>query len=303
MSKVPTSLRVVLRNKIGYRSDYTNRTHKCRPAFVTDADSKKSLETAKTWAKGTRYTGPGATGKADPEVVEAKNTPSEGYRVIDLEERGEGGRAFKVITPEGWLVDMREDTFMPAILKRGLAPDGTIPGTFLWVRLGTQIRLVEKDSPLHKRVLKEQAKQDAKDSKVKLKELVIGGVYGGEVAGVNVYVGRLRHQGKLKYGWLRISGDSPKRRTSWQKEVDFALSSERMEKQWDGFGPLGARWKTVTVPQLPEIRLTGSHSYTETYGTVQIDIEALKDRPVEFCDGWGSGIGEAGSLPGPVEWA
>jgi hypothetical protein len=303
MSKVPTKLKVVLRQKIGYCSDYTDEKHKCRPAFVTDADSPKTLETAKAWAAGRRWRrGNGKT--PDPEVVEIDNLPTKGFKVIDLEERGEGGRAFKVITPQGWLVDMREDTFMPAVLKRGLAKNGTIPGVFLWVRLGSQMRLVEVHSDLHKRVLKEQAERNAKVKapKLKTKDLVVGGVYGGSVAGTNVYVGRVRHKGKLKLAWVNLVWHEPREGETtehWQDLLEASLALTREQRHWKGHSYPGGRhgrYITETVPRTPQVNVTGSHSYTKLHGRVQVDLDALKALGVQFFDGWGTGLEQA-------EWA
>jgi hypothetical protein len=308
MSRVPTKLKVALRNKIGFVSYYTDVKHKCRPAFVTDADGNpNTLERAIGWAKGTEgYTGEGATGaNNEPEVLEVENKPFKGLTVIDVEERGEGGRAFKAITPEGWLVDLREDVFMPIIFRRGFSKTGTLRGTFLWAMNGTQMRLVEKGSELHKEILAKQAEKAArkKAKRLSAKDLVIGGVYSGapgSITGTKAYVGRVRHGGKLKFAWVHIyhsalKGDES--RELLQSWFDRATQGYSERNQWGRLPKGGHGYTTVREPRLPQIEVTGSHSFTKRMA--KVDTSALLGREYRFVNGYGDPDG----YDGRCEWA
>ena len=88
-----------------------------------------------------------------PEPVVIDNTPKRGYKLVGAESRGEGGRAWKVVSPEGHLVDLREDVFMPILLTRGLNKQGIINARLQWCVNGSQIRLEEVGSDNYKHYL------------------------------------------------------------------------------------------------------------------------------------------------------
>ncbi len=69
------------------------------PAFISDATNKKTLETGRAWAKGYHH-GNNFNGT---EHVGRENKGVAGYRILDLEVRSEGGRAYKVVSPEEFL--------------------------------------------------------------------------------------------------------------------------------------------------------------------------------------------------------
>ena len=118
-----------------------------RAAFVTDPAYPKSLEKAKEWAKW--WGGP------EPEVIRVPGVEVPWVEVVSCESRGEGGRAWKVMTPEGWYVDLREDVFFDVFFKGDFTKgeNGIVfPGPFRWVRNVTQVRLALVDSDLYREI-------------------------------------------------------------------------------------------------------------------------------------------------------
>lgn len=142
---VPDKLGVILRPETSISQDYTGERLACRPAFVTDFYAEYMLKKAREWGAGVGRT------KALPselEEVTVPNDPLTRLVVTSIVHRREGGVALKVITEQGWLVDLREPEFMEAALT-GTLHASVITGEFVWSRGITQMRLVRVGSQLH----------------------------------------------------------------------------------------------------------------------------------------------------------
>jgi len=208
------------------KPETTRGQHKCRPAFpVSDqtvTKDNKTLKNAKAWSLGHwayhAYSGTPDISKAVG--IEISNVPRDGYRIVGAEQRGEGGRAWHAITPDGFLVDLREDVFLPILLRLGLPSSGLIPAKLQWCQAGSQLRLEEVGSKQHSEYTpaanldaQRKAKQDAAKVKtkakprVKLSELVVGGVYVfsvGDSEQKRVYLGRAMQNGKKRTVWMDV---------------------------------------------------------------------------------------------------
>lgn len=133
---IPPRLVVVLRPEVTYTQDHTAAKFVVRHAFVVDREASGLVTSAKTWG------GPDAT------VLEIDNTPWTDMLVLGVEHRREGGVALKVLTTEGWLVDLREDEFMEAALV-GTLVRGHLTDQYVWSRGSNQMRLVRVGGRLH----------------------------------------------------------------------------------------------------------------------------------------------------------
>jgi hypothetical protein len=118
-----------------------------------------------------------------------KNEPISELKVVELERRTQGGRAYKVVHYGGYLVDMREDVIMDVIFNAGIDEGGVLKGEFVWARHGSEMKLVRVGSQLHKDLV--EATNRKKEKKISNKDLVVGGIY--ETAGGSkaVYLGRV----------------------------------------------------------------------------------------------------------------
>ena len=152
------------------------------PAFPVDPTNKGRMETAKRWAENHYSTTVYKNGKyiQNPEkkedivIEEYDNDPISGVKIVDLEVRGNGGRAYKIALPNKLFVDMREDVLMEVIMKRGVSPGGILNGEFIWCRVGSETKLVLVGSDLHKECL-EAMKFKTKD--LLQKEFEVGKLY------------------------------------------------------------------------------------------------------------------------------
>jgi hypothetical protein len=122
--------------------------------FFFDAESTKQRETAIKWAdvvwnfqqpyhyypNGYWYLTDAPTPTGYTPIVR-RNTPMKGLVLVDLDVRGEGGRAYKVMNPaDNSLFDIREDQMMQAIMKYGIRAGGLIGGEWVWAMNHTQIK-------------------------------------------------------------------------------------------------------------------------------------------------------------------
>ena len=197
---IPTALVATLRPEQLVVQSYTGKTFPARAAFVVDADSEKMVASAKIWASRSRWnvTAP------DPDVVELPNDPFTQLWIIRVEHRGEGGIAYKVVTEQGWLVDLREDEFMEAVFEDRVRA-GVITGEYVWSKAGSQMRLIRVGSKKYKERL-EAGKRSSK-GKTAARLLVPDHVYQNKAGDLFVYRGRVtrtdehRNKGKRMFAW------------------------------------------------------------------------------------------------------
>lgn len=140
-------------------------------SFVCPYDSPK--ETAWKWATQSVYdyaTKVTTTiNKEDVQVLEIENEEVETVQLIRLDERGEGGRAWKVLWKE-YIVDLREEPFCDAIFKNGVETNefGTfLKGPFVWAVEGSQNKLTVVGSSLYKSIKEYEEEQLKKSGKTK----------------------------------------------------------------------------------------------------------------------------------------
>jgi len=208
------------------------------PAFmVRKGCTETALQNARAWATG--HHAWLRTPVPDVVPAEASNLPRGGYKVVGAEQRGEGGRAWKVVSPEGDLVDLREDVFLPILLKKGLPASGIIDAEFQWCQNGSQLRLEEVGSKQHGEYQPEaesvaaklKKKEDQKSKRKKaipVKDLEIGEVYEFESYSWKeymVYLGRVRYEGKLRTAWF------PRNRINRLREGHHEVATMRTGSQ------------------------------------------------------------------------
>jgi hypothetical protein len=182
---IPDQVKFFLRNHRSVETQFNNWIHGSRvawegheafPVSMHLPASSTTWDTAKYWTRSAE----------EPVVLD--NTPKGGYTIIGAEQRGEGGRAWKVLSPEGYLVDLREDVFMPILLTQGLPRSRVIRAKFQWCVNGSQLRLEKVGSDQWKKYLPYAKAQEAKKAAVKARkakapstlnaaDLEVGGVY------------------------------------------------------------------------------------------------------------------------------
>ena len=212
MKRVPDKLKVILKKERTLTRTVMGQeqTVQVRPAFFVPDDSPEMLETAIAWARGYSKRGYVNSKKdggphfgEDREIREVPNDTFHALTLWELVHRSQGGDlAFRVITREGWLVDLREDEFMQTILSDGMQGGG-LEGEFRWVRSGTsQMRIAIVGSDLYRECIEDDKRNARKP--ISKGDLEVGGVYKGNFTNEQVYLGRVRYQGKVLQAWLPL---------------------------------------------------------------------------------------------------
>jgi hypothetical protein len=189
IGNIPAKLVYISRSptKISWEWDDFEHVHKpvgidVIPIFVADASKPKTIETGRSWASG-YYN----QKKSPIAEIEVDNTPFN-IKIISLEKRDQGGRAYKVIFGDkDYYVDLREDVLLDTIIESGIKPGGVPNAQFIWGKVGSQMKLVRVNSDLHKQLI--QATDDGVKPKLSKKGLDVGGVYKNKKGELFVYVG------------------------------------------------------------------------------------------------------------------
>lgn len=269
--KIPESLSIFARPTEVIKRDVGAMTEEAevRPAYICDAASKSSHENAELWAKGGwRHKESLAFTREDRD-----NTPFTGLKVWDLEVRGEGGRAYKVITPEGYYVDLREDVFLEALVTQGVGVGGELGGDYVFAILGSQMRVVRVGSDLYECLMKSTDRK--KTATIKNSGLVVGGVYRDKAGNIEVYCGRVAHDGKKKQFWFNP--------WLWHLKANdkasiTALTQEHFSRDATGREVTYDYSSGFAVPKLTDrrvgigskVKLRQSHSFIEFLGVIDI---------------------------------
>lgn len=124
------------------------------PAFCSDTTNTKTMETGRTWAENqNRGYNPNNIPSVPTQEISRPNDPISGIKIVSLEHRGEGGRAYKVVTTDNFYFDVREDVLMDTMIESGISAGGFLNGTYVWARVNSEMKLVRTGSKLHDALL------------------------------------------------------------------------------------------------------------------------------------------------------
>lgn len=167
--------------------EHQNTKVKVLPAFPVDSTDDKTMQRAKSWAAQGEWDPNTYQHKpATPQIEEVDNKPIKDVKVLSLEQRGNGGRAYKALIGK-YYVDLREDVLMDTLLQAGVAPGGILQGEYVWAKSGSQMKLVRIGSELHRLIAEFESKKDIKP--VGKKDLEVGGVYRDRKKNTAIFVG------------------------------------------------------------------------------------------------------------------
>jgi hypothetical protein len=151
------------------------------PSYPVDAENKKTNESAERWAEnrsklyqwnnGTRE----LASEAKVQKVTIENKPISRVRILKLELRGNGGRAWKGMLPDGHYIDVREDCMLEAITTDGIDPGGILRGKFIFAVVGSQMKLIKFGSELYNEII--ATKELRQMPNIRVKDLVPGRAY------------------------------------------------------------------------------------------------------------------------------
>jgi hypothetical protein len=137
-------------DKVGYISqspksaqDLLGNTIKVYDTMAYNLNSKTAPSTALSWATspGSYINGKWVVNTVIPKPEELPNNPFK-IKIIGLDIRSQGGRAYKVIDIKNRRFDLREDQVFEIIANCGIEKGGVIPLPVVWAVLGSQIRII-----------------------------------------------------------------------------------------------------------------------------------------------------------------
>jgi hypothetical protein len=224
MGKIPTNLKYISQAvKQTVKTTWDNFggtifTVVVSPTFVVDAESEKTIETAKAWA-GRNHT-----------VIDMPNDPITDVKIVGLSYRSEGGRAYKVVFgQDNYYADLREDVLLDAILNVGINPGGLMNGSYIWVKNGSQMKLIRYGSDLHNYFAEESVK--VKEPNIANKDLVVNGIYENRYGQKYVYLGRVStiilDVEQKENPFPTTNYDYTKRNGGWQRYTNTVTKSRK----------------------------------------------------------------------------
>ena len=156
------------------------------PVYVSDATNKKTLKSGEDWAKGGFYHNENEM----KEKIEMLNAPILDIKIVGLEYRNQGGRAYKVLIDDKYYVDLREDVLLEAMMQTGIEPMGSyakLNGGFIWAKVGSQMKLIRDGSKLHEELIAATNRR----KKEPIKNLDLYGMYSNQKGNRFIYLGKM----------------------------------------------------------------------------------------------------------------
>jgi hypothetical protein len=130
------------------------------PTYVVDAESKNPLQNAIKWAKR----------NTSKEVVidTLDNNPIDNIKILSLDVRKNGGRAYKVLIDDKYYVDFREDALLDSIFEAGINSGGKLNGQYIWAHQSSQFKLIKYNSQTYNQIIKSEELKKLKVIKDKM---------------------------------------------------------------------------------------------------------------------------------------
>lgn len=157
------------------------------PAYPVDSSDTTALTRATNWVNQRKYDYTTNTYINLPfSIKEEENKPISNIQVLSLEERAQGGRAYKILIDK-YYVDLREDVMMDTLLQVGIDPGGILKGEYIWAKMGAQTKLVRIGSELYRLLVEFDSKKDFKS--IGKNDLEIGGLYQDKRKNKAIFIG------------------------------------------------------------------------------------------------------------------
>lgn len=195
--------------------DDNGLSQKVTPAFPVESGDEKALKKAIEWA---------SDGKKSHIIKEIDNKDITDIKVISVETRGNGGRAYKAIV-DGFYVDLREDVMMDTLLQLGIKPGGVLNGTFVWAKIGPHMKIVRVGSELHRLIKEYEKSQTIKP--IAKNELEVGGIYENRKKNRFIFLGYIN---TVRFSYQKPEGGYYLSHNQQKDNVDFNFTQTPIKK-------------------------------------------------------------------------
>jgi hypothetical protein len=278
------------------------------PVFITDAENLKTQKTAVDWAGRAQWHWDPVTGKrvdvSKPyTVVEADNLPVKSVRIIGLDIRGNGGRAYQALVDEKYLVDMREDVMLDTMINVGMGLNANLPGEYIFAQIGAEMKLIRVGSKLHELMIETTSFGEKKA----ITKLIPGRVYAskskkvlylGEVWYTSIsqeydyrthrYTPAVVNPSRKRHLCIGINTPSSDLKTTLGEDTKFfTVNVEFTEKQSKAFREELAGIENFDIEEaLTEIRRRIEVCYDETMSKYECDLAYYSSMNISTSPDW-----------------
>jgi len=163
--------------------------------------------------------------KSESTTFTVENKPFKNLRIITLEIRDKGGRAYKVCADIGGhknlYFDARETIILDSMFEIGISKGGIIDADFIFCKVGAQMMPVRLGSYLHSKMIEATQYDEAKP----LDNLELGGIYENKKGEKHIYMGEYWAR-TPKIEWERTAD----RGSYYSKETIKSIVFAKMEK-------------------------------------------------------------------------
>ena len=264
------------------------------PAFPANPKSKSNLETGRCWANNNKYIWDNTQNNYIEQALEIieetrKNNPISNIKIVTLEKRSVGGRAYKVLVDDKFYFDLREDVLLDTMLNCGVSKGGQLNGQFVWAIVGSQMKLIRVGSKLYDNLSTKTKEITLK--KIPNDELEVGGIYQNKAGDTKVFCGFVD---TLRYTYVD-------KRNYYNREKSVASCTKRSIIN-------GSLWLEVYVSRYVKndddriaaftqvlsnidgtgynVSVTKEHSFIKKFGKIELDkdiINTLKEYKKQKC--------------------
>lgn len=259
------------------------------PAFPLDPSNEKKMKTAIRWAKSNKVRGTRVKDE-DIEIVRRKNEPFTWFRIVTLETRSEGGRAWKIVDQDNFYFDLREDILLDIIRHCGVGLNAEVTGKFIWAVVGSQTKLVRVDSGLHDELIEATKMHNAE--KLSNKDLEPGdicksksgsiGIFLGWVAGKEIRVSP-HWNNSNRYGYGFIPSNYKKRGLWWAPSQHEKNLGKKFIEKLEQTRPDRLYYESWRL----DFTVKKSHAFRQKIGRLEVPsdvIEKVRLLGLRVCD-------------------
>lgn len=139
------------------------------PTFISDSTNAGTMATGRNWAKQNWH-----NQIWDPKTrayvalkpwkvqeITTKNEPIKNIRVLGLDIRMNGGRAWKCVDEQDRYFDLREDVLLDLMRTVGVKEGGYLAGEYVWAKVAQTMKLVRVGSELHAALIEATVRKEA----------------------------------------------------------------------------------------------------------------------------------------------
>ncbi len=252
------------------------------PCYISDSKNKKTLESGRSWAENDYYY---ENNKRKTRGIfhtfEVDNQPFTNVRIMTLEIRDQGGRAYKVCADFGPLsnlyFDLREDVLLDCMIHCGISKGALLTDNFIFAKIGASMKIIRVGSLLHMKMIDATDMKNAKP----IEDLEIGGLYRNKAGDENVFMGKYwikepvleEYTDNSGVGWNVRTVKKFKLKNYGKSYEVYVFHSPHMdyktnEVEW--FEKTGNTWRKKGEPLSFGFNLVKSHSYKEKVKNVEI---------------------------------